>query len=60
MTVDDSGNVNLNVDPFVTGTLYHIIGYQLIPANANISLGMILNQNPTYGLGTQNNQVLGT
>jgi len=61
MTVDDSGNVNLNVDPFVTGTLYHIIGYQLIPANANISLGLITTQNPTVALGTNNaNQVLTT
>lgn len=60
MSVDLNGNVNLNVDPLVTGSLYHIIGYQLIPANANISYGLVVNQNQTLPLGTQNNQPLGT
>lgn len=42
MNIDMSGNVNLNVDPFVTGQLNHIIGYQVIPSATNVRTSSIL------------------
>jgi len=54
MNVDLSGNVNLNVDPFVTGQLNHIVQFQVIPANANIALSLVLTQNTGVALATNN------
>jgi len=49
-----AGNVSLNVDPFVTGQLNHIVQYQVIPANANIALSLVTDQNSNAYLSTNN------
>ena len=49
-----AGNVRLNVDPFVTGQLNHIVQYQVIPANANIALSLVTDQNSNAYLSTNN------
>jgi hypothetical protein len=49
-----SGNILLNVDPFVTGSLNHIVQYQLIPANANIALSLVTDQDSNAYLSTNN------
>lgn len=59
MDVSD-GNVNLYANPYATGQVAHFIAYQVTYNPAIVGSYLVLNQNDTNTLGTENTQIITT